>query len=149
MKELERKFKLKFMPVNGSEDFATIKQAYLLLDGPKHLRVRIVDDRVAWMTYKEIVSKEEKKEYEYSIPIADTLELYENAEHKLVKKRYSGTFKNYYVDIDEYPNGLKVVEIEYEDELKEIPEFCGEEITGKKEYSNIQFALNGDMKSFI
>lgn len=149
MKELERKFKLKFMPVNGSEDFATIKQAYLLLDGPKHLRVRIVDDRVAWMTYKEIVSKEEKKEYEYSIPIADALELYENAEHKLVKKRYHGTFKNYHVDIDEYPNGLRVVEIEYEDELKEIPEFCGEEITGEKEYSNIQFAINGDMKSFI
>jgi len=37
---------------------------------------------------------------------------------------------------------LKVVEIEYEDNLKDgdIPDYCGEEITGVSKYSNIKIA---------
>jgi len=33
------------------------------------------------------------------------------------------------------------MEIEYEDELTELPDYCGEEITGMKEYSNIAIAI--------
>jgi len=147
MRELERKFKLKYLPTNTAEP-VIIKQAYLLLQGPKHLRVRIIDDKTAFMTYKEIVSSVEKKEYEFPIPISEANELYENATHKLIKKRYCSKFNDNQVDIDVYPNGLQVVEIEFEEELNEIPDYCGEEVTGKKEYSNIGFALSGEMKEF-
>lgn len=147
MRELERKFKLKYMPVNV-EEYVTIKQAYLLLQGPKHLRVRIINDDTAFMTYKEIMSDVEKKEYEFPIPIDQAQELYDNAEYKLVKRRSYGALENCHVDIDVYPNGLQVVEIEFEEELTELPDYCGEEVTGQKEYSNIQFALDGNMKEF-
>ena len=147
MKELERKFKLKFMPADAGDPIF-IKQAYLLVKGSKHLRVRIIDDKEAFMTYKEVMSDIEKKEYEFPIPLDQALELYDNAEHKLVKKRYCGKFLNYHVDIDVYPGGMQVVEIEFEDYLIETPSYCGEEISGKEEFSNIQLAYLGKMKTF-
>jgi CYTH domain-containing protein len=44
--------------------------------------------------------------------------------------------------MDVYKDGRMVVEIEYEDELDELPDYCGEEVTGKREWSNIQMALD-------
>jgi CYTH domain-containing protein len=45
------------------------------------------------------------------------------------------------VDIDVLDNGKSWVEIEFKKDLKSLPDYCGEEITGNKEYSNIQIAL--------
>ena len=44
------------------------------------------------------------------------------------------------MDIDIYPNGPSVVEIEYKQELVQIPDYCGVEITGNPKYSNINIA---------
>lgn len=142
MLEKERKFILKELPKEGAVDcIKHIKQAYLFLDGPNHLRVRIQNDE-AFLTYKSIVSDFIKKEYEYQIPMSDALELYEMTKIRVEKVRYSTKFKGNVVDMDVYKDGRMVVEIEYEDELDELPDYCGEEVTGKREWSNIQMALD-------
>lgn len=142
MLEKERKFILKELPKEGAVDcIKHIKQAYLFLDGPNHLRVRIQNDE-AFLTYKSIVSDFIKKEYEYQIPMSDALELYEMTKIRVEKVRYSTTFNGNVVDMDVYKDGRMVVEIEYEDELDELPDYCGEEVTGKREWSNIQMALD-------
>jgi len=142
MLEKERKFILKELPTEGNiTKIKHIKQAYLFLDGPNHLRVRI-QNKEAFLTYKSIISDSIKKEYEYQIPLDDALELYEMTKMRLEKIRYSTTFNGNVVDMDVYPDGRMIVEIEYEDELTELPDYCGEEVTGKREWSNIQMAID-------
>jgi CYTH domain-containing protein len=142
MIEKERKFLLKYMPELGSyfKEPKLIKQGYLMLDKKKQLRIRITNDFHCHICYKQTISKEEKYEFEYLIPKEQGLKLYELSEFKLEKKRYTTFFKDYNVDIDVYPSGLSVVEIEFREDLKEIPDYCGKEITGEKEFSNIEIA---------
>ena len=59
---------------------------------------------------------------------------------KLEKTRYKTTFEGNKVDIDIYPDGRSSAEIEYEIELVNLPDYCGEEITGNKEWSNLSIA---------
>lgn len=142
MKEQERKFILTKLPSEGLVgNVKHIKQGYLILDGPQHLRVRISNDK-GYLTYKAILSDTIKEEFEYEIPMADAEQLYSMAKYKLEKTRYSTTFNGNTVDMDVYPDGKMVVEIEYEEELTDLPEYCGEEVTGKSEWSNIQMAIN-------
>lgn len=145
MIEKERKFLLKYMPVLGGyfKEPKLIKQGYLMLEGNKQLRVRIINDYDCYLTYKESVSIDIKTEFEYKIPYEDAVILYDSCKYKLEKKRFTTVYKEYHVDIDIYPSGKQVVEIEYENELTEIPEYCGKDITGKKEYSNIALAKKG------
>jgi adenylate cyclase len=144
MIEKERKFLLKYMPELGSyfKEPKLIKQGYLMLDKKKQLRIRLTNDFHCHICYKQTISKEERYEFEYLIPKEQGFKLYELAQFKLEKKRYSTFFNECNVDIDIYPSGLSVVEIEFENDLKEIPDYCGKEITGKKEYSNIFLAKN-------
>lgn len=140
MIEKERKFLMKYQP-SDLYHMERIQQGYIMFDGPKHLRVRIIDDMVGFLTLKTIVSDTTKIEYEYEIPLKDAIELMESTNIKLRKIRYKTLFDDNLVDIDIYEDGLSVVEIEYKDELNRIPNYCGEEITGRKEYSNIEIAM--------
>jgi len=146
MKEQERKFMfVGEMPI-GANKF-NIQQGYLMFDGSKHLRIRIVDNDQCYLCYKNIKSSTVKDEYEYWIPYGDGINLMNSTNIKLTKTRYSTNFGGNHVDIDFYDNGIKVVEIEFESELITIPEYCGEELTAKKEYSNIYLAkLNSVLK---
>lgn len=145
--EKERKFILKYLPTGGNvSKIQNILQGYLMLDAVNNLRVRINNDK-AYMTYKQAVNDTTKKEFEYEIPLADGLELYKMAPYKLEKIRYSTEFNGNHVDMDVYPDGRMVVEIEYENELTELPDYCGEEVTGKPEWSNIQMAIDNKDKN--
>jgi adenylate cyclase len=146
MIESERKFKLQFLP-SGLQS-VEIKQAYLMLAEGKQLRVRITQsthDIKSYLCYKANVegSATDKHEYEYQIPNEDALELFNATNIRLTKTRYSTEYKDCHVDIDLYPNGLQVVEIETSEgiELTDLPDYCGEELTGLHEYSNIKLAL--------
>lgn len=139
MIEKERKFLMKYQP-SDLYHMERIEQGYIMFDGSKHLRVRIIDDMVGFITLKTIVSDTTKIEYEYEIPLKDAIELMESTNIKLRKTRYKTHYDGNLVDIDIYPSGLSVVEIEYSTELTNIPDYCGKEITGKKEYSNIKIA---------
>ena len=138
MIERERKFKLKYVPEGLTP--IHIKQAYLMFDKKKQFRVRIIDDKEAWVAYKVKIDKTTKSEYEYEIPIQDANHLYQSTDIKLEKTRYKTTFEGNKVDIDVYPDGKTSAEIEYEIDLINIPDYCGEEITGNKEWSNLNIA---------
>ena len=139
MIEKERKFILKELPPGLTP--ISIQQGYLMFEGKKHLRVRVVDNKNAFLTYKIVHEASFRTEYEYEIPLADGLEMLAPTTIKLNKIRYKTKFKNYHVDIDFFENGLEIVEIEFEGELEFIPDYCGEEVTGKNEYTNIAIAL--------
>jgi len=140
MKEKERKFMLTYLPdYYYMED---IQQGYLMIDNNRYLRVRVIDNAKSYLCYKTVVSQTEKNEFEYEIPLNDAIELLQSTQIKLFKKRYKTSFDNQVVDIDCYENGLKVCEIEYENEPISIPDYCGEEITGNKSFSNISIAFS-------
>lgn len=117
-----------------------IKQGYLMFQDNKQLRVRIIDDKKAFLTFKTFHNSKVRTEYEYEIPVLEAIEMFETAICRLHKTRYKKTFQGNNVDIDVYPDGLSVVEIEYEQELLSIPDYCGEEITGLSQYSNVSIA---------
>lgn len=149
MIEKERKFLLKYLPENLIGDPVLLDQAYLMLDDKKQqLRVRLMQpkgirDRKAFICFKQCISDTTRMEYEYEIPYVDGMELWASTPWKLTKTRYEFEFEGNKVFIDQYPerfNTPDIVEIEYTDEIKNLPDFCGEEVTGRKEFTNIYIA---------
>lgn len=120
---------------------SVLQQGYLMLDGDRQLRVRIVSSESAYICYKQSLNPTDKIEIEHEISLEEGEQLFATALHSLTKVRWKTTFQGNNVDIDLYESGLCVVEIEYENELTELPNYCGEEITGIKEYSNIAIAI--------
>lgn len=147
MIERERKFKLRYLPEGLTP--IHIKQAYLMFDKKKQFRVRIIDGRKAFIAYKVKIDKTTKSEYEYEIPIRDANHLYQSTNIKLEKTRYKTTFEGNVVDIDVYPDGRTSVEIEFETTLVSLPDYCGEEITGNKEWSNLNIAKKNKILTLL
>ena len=138
MIEKERKFILKELPTDLTP--SNIQQGYLMFEGNKHLRVRVIDNVKAFLTFKIILDSTVRVEYEYEIPLADGIEMLNSTDIKLSKTRYKTEFEGNQVDIDIFENGLAVVEIEYVDELNNIPDYCGIEVTEDNRFSNINIA---------
>ena len=144
-KEIERKFLLAkgaSIPIPTEHEKYTIKQAYLLAEKDKQIRVRIVNNFKAWITVKYTGSIV-RDEFEYLIPLKDAKEMYAKSKLKVEKKRLAFKSKGHY-DIDTFPNGLVTVEVEFKSvaQMKKWtkPNWLGEEITGNKKYSNITLA---------
>lgn len=144
--ERERKFLVKNLPsdIVYYPEYA-IMQVYLALTEDTQLRLRVVNYKDAFICYKRTLSPTDKLEFEYRINYDDAVATFNKKEYDclLIKKRikYVGW------DIDIYPNGLTVAEYEYSDENPfpdTLPDWIGEEITGKREYSNIYIAKNFD-----
>lgn len=142
--EKERKFLLNNDKVQNFGYGKVIQQGYIMLADGQELRVRIMesDDMLpfCYICYKQKISISERYEFEYEIPQDDAEKLLSLAKYSLTKMRFKTTFNDNNVDIDLYPDGLGVVEIEFEGELTELPPYCGEDITGMWEYSNIEIA---------
>lgn len=143
MLEKERKFKLKYLPEGLIP--TSIQQGYLFVKYKDQLRVRIVGGKEAYICYKVKTSNKHgvRSEYEYKIPLSDGREMMETAKFSLQKLRYVTEFNGNHVDIDIYPDGLQVVEIEYENDFIDLPDYCGEEITKVDFFSNINIAMRG------
>ena len=145
--EKERKFLVKELPNLDNLDVFVdqqIEQGYLMFTDGKQLRVRITKSKLwneAYITYKSKIDKVSRNEYEYKIPIPDAIELMNSTDFKLKKRRRMVDVDGIEIAVDEYPDGLIVAEIEYENELPEfLPEWLGEDITNEKKYSNLQIA---------
>jgi adenylate cyclase len=138
MIEKERKFILKYLPSGLKKQ--KIKQGYISNNSKTQVRVRIIDDSSAFITVKFKIDNETRQEFEYKIPIDEGFEIYHSCSLKLEKIRYKTKYENNQIDIDVYQNGKSVVEIEYEDVLTKLPDYCGEEVTGVKEWSNSSIA---------
>lgn len=143
-KEIERKFLIEteISPDLGQQQL--IKQGYVLLEKNKQLRVRVIDHK-GFLCLKYTKDRI-RDEYEYEIPLLDALEILSKCKFKLEKIRTTLTPPNgeYVVDVDRYPNGLTVAEVEFKTQEAHdrfIPiDWFGPEITGQKEYSNITLA---------
>ena len=145
-KEIERKFLLTgSVPVPTKFDKLNIKQAYLTAEKGKQIRVRVVNNKIGWLCVK-YTENLIRDEFEYEIPLKDAKTMFEKSQLKVEKKRISFTNKGHY-DIDTYPNGLVVVEVEFKSEAQMNkwvkPNWLGEEITGNPKYSNITLAKKG------
>lgn len=143
-KEVERKFLLdKHIPLKFHET-KFIKQGYIFLDKNKQLRIRVIGEQsFICLKYTKNITRDE---YEYEVPLNDGKEMLSKCEY--VIEKYRSTFKpenmNYSIDIDTYPHGITVAEVEFENETDsknfEPLEWFGKEITGNKTYSNITLA---------
>lgn len=141
--EKERKFLLEvgFYPKDLIFHVREIEQFYLFIGKNDQLRIRVLDNKWAYIAYKYGQSSLERQEFEYEIPLEDARAMMALTKISLNKTRHTAKMGNNIIDIDIYPDGLKIVEIEYKDELNSIPDFCGKEVTGVDEYSNINIAL--------
>ena len=145
--EIERRFLVENQnwksQVILSEDF---NQAYFNSSVDEWAtRVRIIDNKKAYITLKSSLNGLINHEYEYSIPIKDAIELIRLSKYKITKTRYQLKIntKNWVVDLFDGANSsLQIAEIELNSEFEEIqvPSWCGQEITGIKSLSNASLA---------
>ena len=145
--EIERRFLVKNEDWKSqivlSEDFS---QAYLNSSIDEWAtRVRVIDNKKAYITLKSSLNGLINYEFEYSIPMNDAIELIKLSKYKITKTRYQLNInkKNWVVDLFYGSNfSLKIAEIELNSESEEIqvPSWCGPEITGIKLLSNASLA---------
>ena len=146
--EIERRFLVKNEDWKSqiilSEEF---RQAYLNSNIDEWAtRVRIIDNKKAYITLKSSLNELINHEFEYPIPKEDAIELIRLSKYKITKTRYQLKInnKNWVVDLfDGLNSSLKIAEIELnsEHEKIEIPSWCGQEITGIKSLSNASLAI--------
>lgn len=117
------------------------RQAYLSLDAERTVRLRLADD-TAYLTVKGKTSGISRAEFEYEIPMADAIEMFELCEKPHIeKKRWRVSQGDLTWEIDEFFGdnaGLIVAEIELdsEDQAFDKPAWVAHEVTGDHRYAN-------------
>jgi adenylate cyclase len=117
------------------------RQGYLVAEPDKTIRVRISDNS-AFLTIKGISKGVSRSEYEYEIPLEDAKELLDRfAKSNVTKVRYKVPYGGRIWEVDEFleeNEGLILAEIELssEDEVYELPEWVGKEVTDDMRYYN-------------
>jgi adenylate cyclase len=144
MIEIERKFLVK------SEEFKTISfakneisQGYLNSNPERTVRVRIKGNQ-GYLTIKGKGNETgmSRLEWEKEIPIDEAKMLLNLCENGVISKvRYEVKFGNHVYEVDEFfgeNKGLILAEIELqsEEEVFEIPDWLGEEVTNSEKYYN-------------
>lgn len=141
--ETERKFLVRGEFRHLSVKEIKITQSYISIDPVKTIRIRISDDK-AYLTIKGRPSGTSisRNEWEFSIPVADALDMQKIClPGRIVKTRYHIPAGKHTFEVDvfhEKNEGLTIAEIELssEEEIFEIPEWLGEEVTGNPAYYN-------------
>tara|TARA_B100000965_G_scaffold83995_1_gene67628 strand:+ start:835 stop:1335 length:501 start_codon:yes stop_codon:yes gene_type:complete len=145
--EIERRFLVKNEDWRSkeilSEDFS---QAYLDSNSDEWtVRIRIINNKQAYITLKSFLNGFTNYEFEYQIPITDAIELFNLSKNKITKTRYQLKLdnKNWVVDsFKDLNSSLTIAEIELNSEAEhiQIPSWCEQEITGIKSFSNASLA---------
>lgn len=141
-KEIERKYLVKGDDWRKLAKGVPYRQGYLSTVKERTVRVRTIGDE-GFLTIKGISVGATRSEYEYKVPAADANEMLTNlCEKPLVEKnRYKIKAGPVTWEIDEFlgdNEGLIVAEVELqsEDQKVELPDWIGQEVTGKPEYFN-------------
>ena len=145
--EIERKFLVKGEFKHLSSSSTYIVQGYLYSSPQKSVRIRIKGDK-GFITVKSNVADTEitRNEWEYEIPASDAHEMLKLCSKNIVEKtRYIVNYKNMVLEIDEFygdNEGLLLAEIEltYETQRFDKPDFLGEEVTTDTRYFNSELA---------
>lgn len=146
--EIERKF----LVVDDSWQKQVVsemkmRQGYLSNQGTTSVRVRISDDK-AHLNIKSGGLTVKRLEYEYEIPLVDAEELLDTLVGGLVEKtRYKVKCGDHIWDLDIFEGdnaGLEMAEVELatEDELFEMPDWAGKEVSGDPRYYNVNLIGN-------
>lgn len=144
--EIERKYLVKEWLLPGKVTGTRIVQAYLSTDPGRTVRIRLAGDQ-AFLTIKGESSGIKRPEFEYTIPVADAVEMLKLAVSSPVEKvrreiEHDGM--KWEVDYFEGVNqGLVLAEIELSSEDYEftLPEWVGKEVTEDPRYHNSQLSL--------
>ena len=147
--EIERKF-LVLDDSFKHEAFSKshIQQGYICSERGRTVRVRIRDDR-AYLTIKGPSENGGLSRYEFEreIPLEDGKQMMRLCEPGIIDKtRWLVKSGKHTFEVDEFfgdNEGLVVAEVElaYEDEPYEKPNFIGKEVTGDRRYYNSQLRL--------
>lgn len=120
-----------------------IRDGLLGIAGDRKVRVRIADD-AATLAVKSKVAKGRNVEFEYPIPLADAeyMLAHECDGNLLGKTRYFVPFGGNTWEVDVYDDPLKgvvlaEVELPHEHAVVEVPDWIGEEVTGRPEWKKI------------
>jgi len=140
--EIERKFLVEGDAWRTQGEATLLRQGYLSLDPARTVRVRI-DGENAFLTIKGKSVGASRGEWEYPIPVPDAAELLDGlCQQPLVEKfRHRIASGPHTWEVDEFLGanaGLVVAEIElaFEDEAFEKPDWLGREVTGDARYFN-------------
>lgn len=148
--EIERKFLVNnssFTEESYQKKYLT--QGFLNTDPNRVVRVRVTD-KTAFLTIKGISSKNgtTRFEWEKKITIEEGRQLLLLCEEGVIEKyRYLIQKKNHTYEVDVFlgeNEGLIVAEIEltHENEIFEIPDWLGAEVTGHTKYYNSALSKN-------
>lgn len=147
--EIERKFLVSGDGWRqGVTSSAAFRQGYLSTNANPTVRVRVVDDRQAFLTLKGKPVGLARAEFEYEIPVEDGLQLMELARPNVIeKRRYLVPHGNHTweVDVFEGPHeGLVTAEVEMGslDEAVEIPDWVGKDVSNDDRYANASLSRN-------
>lgn len=141
--EIERKFLVRDDRWKKNVSGTLVRQGYLSSQKERIVRIRTMGDK-GFLAVKGLTEGISRLEFEYSIPKldADTM-LGQLCERPLIEKaRYAIHIAGVMWEIDEYRSeneGLVVAEVELKSEnqeLKEIPEWIGEEVSSDAKYFN-------------
>ena len=144
--EIERKFLVvgEFKHLATRSDF--IVQGYIFSSPEKSVRVRLKGDK-GFITVKSSLEESNitRNEWEYEIPAPEVNEMLRICSNVVEKTRYIVYYKNVMFEIDEFygaNEGLLLAEVElgFENQQFEKPDFIGQEVTGDRRYINAELA---------
>ena len=146
-KEIERKFLVRSDNWrDGAVSASSFRQAYIVAAEDRNLRVRLVNDVQAKLTFKVGDGTLTRDEYEYEIPADDARELLGATVGTIIEKtRHVVPFAGFTWEVDVFEgvySGLVVAEVELQAESDEpqLPDWIGVEVTGDRRYSNMVLA---------
>jgi len=142
-KEIERKFLIDQQKWDDlvKPEGRLLRQGYLLTDKAKTIRVRATESK-GFLTIKGQTIGATRLEYEYEIPLSEATELLDSfAVSELSKTRYEIEFNGKLWEVDVFTGdneGLIVAEIELEseNEIFDLPDWIGKEVTTEEKYYN-------------
>jgi len=141
--EIERKFLVKGDFSHQAESYNRIIQGYICADEDRTVRIRVCDGK-GFLTIKSASNERgwSRYEFEQSVSIQDAEELMKLCLPGVIDKvRHWVKVGKHTWDVDVFHGeneGLIVAEIELdsEDEVFELPEWAGKEVTGDPKYYN-------------
>jgi CYTH domain-containing protein len=126
-----------------------LRQGYLAIDGVVTVRVRIAPDE-AWVTIKAGDAGLRRTEVELAVDAAEAEELWAHTSGRIEKVRHDVAIDDGAAVVDVFGgdlDGLCIVEVEFptEDEAEAFvaPDWFGQEVTGRTEWSNASLARHG------
>jgi adenylate cyclase len=141
--EIERKFIVTGDGWKGLVDTSSsLRQGYLSSNAKATVRVRVYDDKLAFITLKGAAKGRVRAEYEYAVPVEDAREMLEMARPHIVEKtRYDVPIGGLIWEVDVFEGrheGLVIAEVELEhaDQHVNLPDWVGAEVTDDDRYYN-------------